>query len=73
MTAAYVFRFELDYLLFDYDDTKEEYNFDFVFSNNDHIYMTVCDINTTQIGNIPIELIVLNSLEHKLIRKMFRS
>ena len=55
LTAAYVFRFELDYLLFDYDDTKEEYNFDFVFSNNDHIYMTVCDINTTQIGNIPIE------------------
>lgn len=55
MTAAYVFRFEIDYLLFDFDETNKEYDFDFVFTNNDHIYMTVCDIGTTQIGNLPIE------------------
>ena len=55
MTDAYVFRFEISHLLFEYDETTKEYHFDYVFANGDHIYMDVVDIGTTQIGNLPIE------------------
>ena len=55
MTAAYTFRFSIDYLILSFDEEKKEYNFDFVFINDDHIYMRVYDIGTTQIGDIPIE------------------
>lgn len=55
LTGAYAFSFEIDHLELTYNEVDNTYLFDFVFTNGDHIYMSVIDIGTTVIGDLTIE------------------
>ena len=55
LTGAYAFSFEIDHLELTYNEVDNTYLFDFVFTNGDHIYMSVIDIGTTVIGDLTNE------------------